>query len=135
MNELSRLLVLALLLTCNVMSGSKAIGQSLTKTLPTSLIDSMINDIDAGKVKDSIIILKDSVISEKNKQLALTDTIIKYKDRQFSLVIDRLTTRTAELNLAYSDLNTANSKLTSKNKTIGILIAISGVLGAILILR
>lgn len=117
------------------MSGSKAIGQSLTKTLPTSLIDSMINDIDAGKVKDSIIILKDSVISEKNKQLALTDTIIKYKDRQFSLVIDRLTTRTAELNLAYSDLNTANSKLTSKNKTIGILIAISGVLGAILILR
>ncbi len=117
------------------MSGSKAIGQSLTKTLPTSLIDSMINDIDAGKVKDSIIILKDSVISEKTKQLSLTDTIIKYKDRQYWLVADRLESRTAELNLAYLDLNKANSKLTSKNKTIGILIAISGVLGAILILR
>ncbi len=135
MNELSRLLVLALLLTCNVMSGSKAIGQSLTKTLPTSLIDSMINDIDAGKVKDSIIILKDSVISEKTKQLSLTDTIIKYKDRQYWLVADRLESRTAELNLAYSDLNKANSKLTNRNKAVTILTVISGVLAAILILR
>lgn len=95
----------------------------------------MINDIDAGKVKDSIVILKDSVISEKTKQLSLTDTIIKYKDRQFSLVADRLETRTAELNLAYSDLNKANSKLTNRNKAASILTVISGVLAAILILR
>lgn len=117
------------------MSGSKATAQSLTKTLPTTLIDSMINDIEAGKVKDSIIVLKDSVISEKEKQISLSNQIIKYKTNQFDLVSDRLITRTAELNLAYADLNKANHKIKSKNKAIGILLAISGGLVTLFILR
>lgn len=117
------------------MSGSKAIGQSLTKTIPVSLFDSMANDVDISKERAIIIFGKDSVIDEKAKQITLLEYAIKQNDIKFSLVADRLEYRTAELNLAYSDLNKANSKLTNRNKAVTLLTIISGVLAAVLILR
>lgn len=130
-----RIFIVALLLTCNVMNGSDAIGQSLTKTLETSLIDSMINDIDAGRVKDSLILYKDSVIAEKEKRITLLDTIILYNAKQINLLSERVELRTGELNNSLMDVHKLKDKVSKRNQALTILSAITIALTSLIIVK
>lgn len=117
------------------MNGLECTGQSKTKTLDTSLIDSMINDIEKSKVKDSILIIKDSLLFERSKRLSLSDTIISYQGKQITLLTDRLEVRTSEVNMLYIDIAKVNDKVRKRNTAIIILSSIVAVLTTILVLK